>query len=536
MPRNAQTRTLQLTLSLLVAANVLLVWLLPVLPQQDLPQHLAYARILRDFGDPSLPFSTRYAPIDEFQVYFTSYYLMRWLSFGASVEVGMRMLMSLYVVGMFAAFAFVVRVVSPSNDSPRWSSLLVIPFIWNPPVVMGFLAYYLGLPLLLAAIGATLGWIARHRGPMAIGAVVASAICALLHPFLGATACMALVLCALVHPERSRARRALLPALLIVVLVGVAFWVGSSGLGQTSSLEPEEAWRRGFGVEFIAILLGFEWSGTTAKINYSLWSMFGPFTLPVLVAVGLATLALAIATRRALREHLREHGMPPANRALLRVALLMVLLGWLVPFGMHRPTELTFIDLRLLSVGWMLAACSVPSAAFASPRLRKALIVASVAFFLHLAYRLERAAGEATSLFGLLDQVDRGKVLMSLVINNDSPHLAKQFRVPHFMPMYYTVRYDGICTQFWARYTHHLPVDYAKGQRPRQTEDWNPGKFRPADVQDSDYVIVRAPSRQRDPEKRASTGAKVKKKLDVVATEVAREGLWVLYRVEGVPP
>jgi hypothetical protein len=33
----------------LLAANLVLVWTLPVLPGQDLPEHLAYVRIFADY-------------------------------------------------------------------------------------------------------------------------------------------------------------------------------------------------------------------------------------------------------------------------------------------------------------------------------------------------------------------------------------------------------------------------------------------------------------------------------------------------------
>ncbi|MCH9687643.1 MAG: hypothetical protein K0V04_39805 [Deltaproteobacteria bacterium] len=523
---------LRLLLWGLIVANVVLVWVLPVLPQQDLPQHLAYATILRDHAVPGLPFGEMYAPIDEFQMYFSSYYLLRWLSFGASIEVGIRVLMSLYVVGLLSAFAFLVRVATPPEQGPSWTVLLAVPFVWNPPVVMGFLAYYCGLPLLLAAVAATLGWLDERAGPMRWMAIIGSIGCALLHPFLGATLFACLLGCAVFHPARKRARLALVPALAALAVVGTGFVIGNSGLGEASSLDLADAWRRGFGVEFISIVLGFEWSGTTAKINYSLWSVLGPFTLPTLGIVALVVVAVAVPAARVIRAHRQQPLLTPGGRTLLRVAGTMLLLGWLVPFGMHKPTELTFIDLRLLSVGWMLTACCIPAVTFSDRFVRRATVVACAAFFVHLAYRLDRAASEASALFGLLDSVEPGRVLMSLMLNNDSPHLAKQFRVSHFLPMYYTVRQHGIATQFWARYTHHLPVDYAPGKRPRHTEDWKPEAFVVADLSASDYVVVRDPSRRRDPAYRVKAARRIHERLKGVVEEIGRDGLWVLYRVD----
>ena len=41
--------------ALFLVANLVLVWALPLIPAQDLPQHLTYIRIFADYGDPSLP-------------------------------------------------------------------------------------------------------------------------------------------------------------------------------------------------------------------------------------------------------------------------------------------------------------------------------------------------------------------------------------------------------------------------------------------------------------------------------------------------
>ncbi len=513
----------------LVAANVVLVWLLPVLPQQDLPQHLAYARILRDHSVAGLPFAEMYRPVEGFQLYFTSYHLLRWLSFGASIEVGARMMMSLYAVGMFGAFAFVIRTV---GRGPNWAVLLAVVFIWNPLVVMGFLANYAGLPFVLTAVGATLGWIDRRHRAMPWVAGGSAIACALFHPVLGATVAGCLVSLAVLHPHRADARRALLPAALALVVVGVGLVVGRSGLGDAASLDFTNAWRRSFGVDFVSLLLKLEWSGTTNTLNYVLWSWFGPFPLPIVAMVGLFALTIAVPAAGAIRACAPADRLTPAQRALLRVALLLFVVGWLAPFGIHAPTELTFINLRLITIALMLGACAIPAVAIGQRWLQIAAVAASIAFVGHLAYRLYRSADQATALFGLLDRVEGNRVLMSLMINNESPHLSKQFRTPHFLPMYYSVRYDGIATQFWARYTHHLPVDYAPGKRPRQTDDWTPNSFAVEHLADSDYLVVREPSPRRDPEARLRTAARIRKRLEGVTREVGRDGPWVLYRVD----
>lgn len=514
----------------LIALNVAMVWLLPVLPLQDLPQHLAYARILQDFDNPALPFASTYAPSDEYQLYFTTYSLIRWLSLGASVEVGVRALVSLYVVGFFAAFAFVTRVAAGNEGPSNASVLLATILVWSPPVLMGFLAYFCGLPLILAAVGGALSWIAGNRR-MAVLTLVASGASALIHPFIGATTVLCLVLCALVHPPTPRRRLALYGALAALVVLIIGHIIGRSALGEVQALDLSQAWRQAYGLEFISIYFGLEWSGTLTKVGYAAWAAFGPFTVPVLVVIAVVAAPLGYAAIRSARATTTDSPRPAARTALLRIAVIVALLGWLGPFGIHKPTELTFINLRLIAFALTLGAAAIPARAWSTPRLRASLAALMLVSFAHLAYRMHRAAAEASAAFELLDKVERGKTMMSLMINNDTDHLAKLFRSPHFVPMYYTVRYDGLATQFWAQYTHHLPVGYQPGKRPVATDDWLPGKFEVADLAASDYVLVRYPSIRRDPDARLRIGANILRKLETVATEVDRRGLWALYRV-----
>lgn len=58
-----------------------------------------------------------------------------------------------------------------------------------------------------------------------------------------------------------------------------------------------------------------------------------------------------------------------------------------------------------------------------------------------------------------------------------SAHFGKQFRLTHYLPMYFTVRQGGINTQFWARYTDHLPIGYRPGNSPPIRLTGSPHQF-----------------------------------------------------------
>src|SRR6266542_1110726 len=57
--------------------NLFVVWFLPILPCQDLPQHLAYSRILLDYQNASLPFHDFYQLRDHlFHPYSSTYWAL----------------------------------------------------------------------------------------------------------------------------------------------------------------------------------------------------------------------------------------------------------------------------------------------------------------------------------------------------------------------------------------------------------------------------------------------------------------------------
>src|SRR5437660_5660327 len=84
--RAARSRSYGAARAGLIAANLALVWALPVLPGQDLPQHLAYARIFLDWNRPELPFFQRYLLPSHFEPYFTVYLLLVVLDHLISLE------------------------------------------------------------------------------------------------------------------------------------------------------------------------------------------------------------------------------------------------------------------------------------------------------------------------------------------------------------------------------------------------------------------------------------------------------------------
>lgn len=63
-------------LGLILALDLAILWSLPILPGQDLPQHLAYARILLDHARPKLAFRGWYQLPAHLQPYFLPHLLI----------------------------------------------------------------------------------------------------------------------------------------------------------------------------------------------------------------------------------------------------------------------------------------------------------------------------------------------------------------------------------------------------------------------------------------------------------------------------
>jgi hypothetical protein len=120
--------------------------------------------------------------------------------------------------------------------------------------------------------------------------------------------------------------------------------------------------------------------------------------------------------------------------------------------------------------------------------------------------------------------------MMSLVFDGRSAQFGEQFRVTHFLPMYYMIFHDGINTQFWGRYTEHLPIGWRPGQRPASTPDWKPQEFSLTDLRDSDYLLFQSVAEDSPRDQQAAT-RRITALLERSTETIECRGLWCLYRI-----
>jgi hypothetical protein len=117
---------------------------------------------------------------------------------------------------------------------------------------------------------------------------------------------------------------------------------------------------------------------------------------------------------------------------------------------------------------------------------------------------------------------------MPLVFGGRSRYFGKQFHMTHFLPMYYTVNASGISTQFWARYTDHLPIDYRAGRRLTAPPDWIPEEFAPAHARSTRYFLLERVSDDY-PAAVWAQSQRVEALLAQTATKIICGGPWCLY-------
>jgi hypothetical protein len=510
-----------------VVANVLLLWVLPVLPMQDLPQHMAYVRIMADYDRPDLPFRDLYVLPGRAQPYFTVYYLLVALARLGSVMVAVRVVYSLFVVLAFWAFRDLLASAQPSNQqrSVR-GALLASLAIWSPTVVMGFSSYTLALPFVLWGCAAAVRLSARtsRRDIVVLGACGTALVS--LHPVSAGALTLFLLITAAVAPTRR---------MVVVTLAGlgamaaaVGFWavVGEQGTGSFSGVDWSAAAGSGFGFDIITNALQIQWSNPPAKLTALAWHVLGPFRLwDQVVRFG-----ALVAAGAALARWRPRSATAGASALFKRATLLFLVAAWLAPWGLKVPSEITFLDFRLMTVGLFLVLACVPLSLLEGRRPLIALGALASFCTVQFGARSLAFSREARDALALLEEAPAGGRLLALTFHNQSAHFGAQFRLTHNLPLYYTIRSGGVTSQFWARYTDHLPVGYREGQSLALVGEWAPWELKAADIHSFDYVLLEQAS-ANDPAK-AQRGARLSKAiLDEQARLVRCAGAFCLYAV-----
>ena len=212
-------------------------WLTRLLPMQDYPHFLVFARVYGDCRDPASPFFGTYTRGFALSPLLLPILVTRAIAAVSSFETAGRVVWTLYAVGLPAASLHLLRVLGRD----RWAVVLVFPIVLSYWVVGGFFAFATAAPLLVLGLALGVRWLKAPSGP---GGVAFAAVVAALHLWHALAFAQLLfdfgVLWLLFRFDDARARlRALLP--LAPALALFAAWLLVTVHGRAPAQRPA-AW------------------------------------------------------------------------------------------------------------------------------------------------------------------------------------------------------------------------------------------------------------------------------------------------------
>lgn len=491
--------------ALLTACAALLVATLPVMPGHDIPQHLAFVRLLADWRDDPATYPAVFAPPDTSNGYATVYLLLARLSVLGSAETALRIVAVTYVVALACSLRSLVRA---TWDDDR-VALLAPVAAFNPVLCMGLLPYLLSLPPLVACLAA----VVRGRRRDLPLVVAAAALGAGLHAVSAAVLVVLAGAFALARRDRHAA------ASFGATLFGA--WVGARAAGGGVPLPRGLgglllANARSYGV--IAGTLGtFRVSFThwLEKLNQIVASVLGPFPVGGKL---LAAALLAFAFTRGSTKSTAVRGVGFACGAFAVLAAL-------APSAIQVPDDLSLLDFRLLTTAAVVGLAAVPPHWFERRRL-----AVSAALLLALwARQLRGAAGEVGETVRLVERLGPRDRVLALSMHDASAYLDERNSILHYAAVYHTVRNAGVTSLFWARFTPRLPIGYAAGHEPSRPPDWAAWETTDEQISDYSHLLVRWPEAEDDAPFQSLRARLVRLEASGVLERVASDGACTLF-------
>jgi hypothetical protein len=549
----ARAKPDRVALVVLTLANVALVVGLPVLGGHDLPQHLAYARILADYDDPALLLRQNFTLPDGPQAYFTTYYLLAVLARATSVMTACRLVYAAYAIALPWAVASLVSAASEDTNEPEWSALLGPLLVWNPVACMGFLPFMLALPTMVFAAAALLraarslptrpaetppprppaplaGRGERERGVGGAGnALLLSLLCTVLvstHIVAAALFCAFAGIVALSKPGwRSTALMA-----VVVSSSGLAYAVWSCvGPGHLAHMPPRvfaDAIAK-YGLwDGSAAAVGARWSGVAEKVGFLRATVLG--CLPEL-GKSVVGLSLAIAAGVAVAARPASDPVSETRSTLRRALVGLVVLTALLPASLSFPDDICLIDFRAIVMLVLFGVAAIDPRAFDTVGARRILVAAAAVVMGLWTFHLAGLSAEGEEVLSLVQRLRPGDTLLALPFHDRSEYLDEDNGVTHYLPVYHTVLNGGVTSLFWGKFSHHLPVGYRPGKEPLHPPDWKPWEVTREALDGASSVLVQWPDPDDD-EVAIVGAAKVHEELQRGFRPVDCRSRWCLYQ------
>ncbi len=468
-------------LGLLTALSALPFWLTRILPMQDYPHFLLFARAFGDCRLPGSPFHGAYTTGFPLSPLVLPIVLTRAIARVSSFEAAGRALWTLYAVGLPLSALYLLSVL---RRDP-WCVLLVFPLVISYWVIGGFFAFATGMPLLLLGLAAAVRWLeapTRGRGAW-LAAILAASF--LWHALIFAQLALDFGLLWCLHrAESGRARaRALAPILPAALLF--AAWVMASIQGHGPGRKPPL------------------WPPLLDNA-----ARFFAYLGPLPQAAGAAFLVLLVLAVGAATEAAPQPDARPAFRVKTPFTWLSIaaVLGYaLLPsacFGVEGiNNRQPYIAALLFVFGW-----SLPRRRGARALLLGAVGCASAIGLAHLAGRFAAFDRETAGASRLLDRVAPGQTLFASLDRASTSSFPEKPLVA--LDLYASIRGGGLPNASFAGYDINL-VRYVNDRNPMP--GLSPGAWQgSAGLKRFDYVLVRAP---------VSAAVERDRSLRLVATE-----------------
>jgi hypothetical protein len=485
-------RRLALELAFAVAALSLAgpLFVTGYVPIQDLPQHVAAVRVLHDFHSPLFGFERWFEVHWASTQYVAVYFAAHLLAYLIGPVVATKTVLGASLV----ALPYALRALLQSLHRPVSYALLVVPLVYNTQLVLGFLNFVMGLPLMLFGLALFVRYREQPTRARLIALSVVATLCFLSHvvPY------GMLLLAALALSERRQLLRGALPFAPSLLLASA--WSASTPAGRAFSTLSTS------GALFASREpLASRIAEASFWLNDVLWTHEDEHALVGTIAlVGIVVVAGAVVRFR----HRSERNLAPRLRWFALLAPLCALLYLTLPssYGFIWPIHARFVVLAGLF--------AIPLLPPTPPGVRSAVAAAALALSLYVIHAVGRAFAESAELeyAGLAHVIDRipyGSRTAGLIYDPGS-------RFVRFSPFLHAVAWvqaeRGGAVMFTFADFPASPFTFREDNRPPRVPprwEWLPTRVAPArDLGFYEYVLTRAaPEPLRGFRRTASDGA-----------------------------
>jgi len=444
-------------------------------PIQDLPQHVAAVRVLSDYSEPALAFE-RFFVTDVFATQYLSVYLLA--SALASVF-GALLACKLVLAIAMLSLPYALRALLGELGKPRSFALLALPLAHSVHLVLGFVNFLAGLPLLAFGLALALGLARSPSRARTLGLAAVALVCFYTHVIPFGVLALGASLVAIATRSAAGARRVLLPLAPSALAALVWLFTNPAGHLVASLLAGGERDAPEFTPADRALAELPDWlidvlPGSADELVLIGW---GALVVALFVATFPRAVAPALARRR---------------RALGALVPLAVLAYFVAPasYGFIWPIHARFPLIALL-----LTIPALPRPGRAAQAVVASLALALSAVATHATFRAFRAAAleESAGLAEIVREVPLGSRVAGLVWARGSRYVRFS---PHLHTAAWVQAERGGAVMFSFAEFPHSPFRFRDAERPPRVPprwEWLPDAVDPrVDLDWYEVVITRS--------------------------------------------